>query len=106
MALKKKEVIIRPSSSATKEAALNSSLTWLNGQQNHSSNKNGSGYIDHFFCDVFDSRTNDLYRIFSDACEVEYGLEKVNGMILFHIIKSTPTTTPTAPTVQSAYILD
>ena len=91
MALKKKEVIIKPSSTATIEAALASSLTWLNGQKNHSSNKNGSNFIDYFFCDIFDSRTKNLYRIFSDACETEYGLVKENGMILFHIINSTPT---------------
>lgn len=74
-ALYKKEVVIRPSSTISVQGGKNWTKNWLNGFQNNASNEDQYGnYIDYFFGDLFDSRTGNIYRIFSDACTSKYSL--------------------------------
>jgi len=70
-ALWKKEVVIRQNSTIGIAAAQNWTKNWLASFQDDPSNIDGNGdYIDHFFGDLFDARTGNLYRIFSDAAGV------------------------------------
>jgi hypothetical protein len=73
-ALWKKEVVIRPTSTVGVEAAKNWTANWLNSFQTHESNMEDGQYIDYFFGDLFDSRTGNLYRVFSDACAQKYDM--------------------------------
>lgn len=74
--LYKKEVVIRPTSTVTVQAAIDWTKDWLNNTfQDTDSNKNEDGsYIDYFFGDVFDARTGNIIRVFSDACSSKYDM--------------------------------
>ena len=61
--------------------------TMVNSYQNSATNKNTNGtFKDFFFMDIYDSRDGSLYRIYADACETEYGLPKVNGVIFYTVV--------------------
>lgn len=93
MALYKKEVLVRPNSSADFEAAMNFSINWLtNTFQEKAENKDENGdYIDYFFADVFfanghATNSGQLWRIFSTPCEQKYSMTPVEtGRIEFMI---------------------
>jgi len=77
-ALWKKEVVIRQNSSIGIVAAQNWTKNWLASFQDEPDNIDGNGeYIDHFFGDLFDARTGNLYRIFSDAAGIKYSMTDV-----------------------------
>jgi len=82
--LYKKEVVIRPTSTITVQGAKDWTKNWLNNTfQEADSNKNSDGtYTDYFFGDIFDSRTGNIYRVFSDACADEYALTTLEFEIL------------------------
>ncbi len=82
--LYKKEVVIRPTSTITVQGAKDWTKNWLNNTfQEASSNKNSDGtYKDYFFGDIFDSRTGNIYRVFSDACADKYDLTTLEFEIL------------------------
>ena len=93
MGLYKKEVLVRPNSSADFEAAMSWTIDWLtNTFQDVSDNKDADGnYIDYFFADVFfafghATNSGQTWRIYTDACEQKYGLQKAaSGRIEFMI---------------------
>ena len=64
--------------------AIDWTKNWLNDTfQNKGSNKDGNGnYKDFFFGDVFDARTGNIYRVFSDACKDKYSMDKLNFTVL------------------------
>ena len=81
MALYKKEVLVRPNSSADFETAMNWTKNWLqNTFQDAETNKDENGeYIDYFFADVFfayghSTNSGQTWRIFSAPCEQKYGM--------------------------------
>jgi len=77
-ALWKKEVVIRQTSTISIGAAQDWTKNWLATFQDDPINIDGNGeYIDHFFGDLFDARTGNLYRIFSDAAGVKYSMPEV-----------------------------
>jgi len=77
-ALWKKEVVIRQNSTIGIVAAQNWTKNWLASFQDNPVNIDENGdYIDHFFGDLFDARTGNLYRIFSDAAGVKYSMPNV-----------------------------
>jgi len=82
--LYKKEVVIRPTSTITVQGAKDWTKNWLNNTfQEEDSNKNSDGtYKDYFFGDIFDSRTGNIYRVFSDACADKYDLTTLEFEIL------------------------
>ena len=82
--LYKKEVVIRPTSTVTVQGGIDWTKNWLNGTfQDVDSNKNSDGtYKDYFFGDVFDARTGNIYRVFSDACADKYDMTKLEFDIL------------------------
>jgi len=84
MGLYKKEVLVKPTSTVTVQGAKDFTKNWLNDTfQNAASNKDADGnYIDYFFGDVFDSRTGNIYRVFSDACADKYSMTELNFDIL------------------------
>jgi hypothetical protein len=85
MALKKKEVLLRPTSPLTIEEAIAWTRNWVNSLQEADENKDEYGhYIDYFFADLFDGKTGDLYRIFSDACKTRYDMTET----VFSILKT------------------
>jgi hypothetical protein len=89
MALYKKEVVVRPNSTATYEQAITATRNFVNGFQNATSNSNGSGgFIDFFFADLFDARDGNIFRVFSDACATEYSMPSVNGLIKYDIVNN------------------
>jgi hypothetical protein len=74
-ALWKKEVVIRQNSTVTVAGGQNWTKNWLNSFQDDSSNIDQNGeYIDFFFADLFDSRTGNLYRIFTDAAGTRFNM--------------------------------
>ena len=84
MGLYKKEVLIRLVSTISVDGAKNWTKNWLNDRfQDDSDNKDSNDkYIDYFFADVFDSRTGNIYRVFSDACEDKYDMSVLEFDIL------------------------
>ena len=77
-ALWKKEVVIRQTSTIGIVAAQDWTKNWLASFQDDPANIDGNGdYIDHFFGDLFDARTGNLYRVFSDAAGVKYSMPEV-----------------------------
>ena len=92
MGLVKKETIIKPTSSMTLDAVKTATRTMINSYQNGTTNKNTNGtFKDFFFMDIYDSRDGSLYRIYADACETEYGLPKVNGVIFYVVVDKSGT---------------
>ncbi len=84
MGLYKKEVLIRPTSTISVDGAKSWTENWLNDKfQNDDENKDSNDkYIDYFFADLFDSRTNNIYRIFSDACSDKYDMSVLEFDVL------------------------
>jgi len=77
-ALWKKEVVIRQTSTISITGAKDWTKNWLSSFQNKPENIDASGgYIDYFFADLFDARTGNLYRIFSDAAGAKYSMSEV-----------------------------
>ena len=76
MGLYKKEVLIRPASTTTMDAAITQIKNWLNGTfQEKAANITASGsYVDYFFADIFDARTGQIIRVFSDATNTKYSM--------------------------------
>jgi len=65
--LKKLDVMIRGNSTISQDAAIKWTKNWLNNRQNDDSNKDSNGnYLYDYFADLFDSRDNSLWKIFSD----------------------------------------
>ena len=92
MGLVKKETIIKPTSSMTLDAVKTATRTMINSYQNGTTNKNTNGtFKDFFFMDIYDSRDGSLYRIYADACETEYGLPKVGGVIFYVVVDKSNT---------------
>jgi hypothetical protein len=82
-ALWKKEVVIRQNSTISIGAAQDWTRNWLASFQDDADNIDGSGeYIDYFFGDLFDARTGNLYRIFSDASGTKYNMQDVVFTVL------------------------
>jgi len=83
MGLYKKEVLIRPTSTVTVSGAYDWTRNWLQDFQDKSENKDSNGnYIDYYFADIFDSRTSNIYRIYSNPCEDKYDLTELRFTIL------------------------
>jgi len=82
--LYKKEVLIRPVSTITVQGAKDFATNWMRDTfQEVDSNKDADGnYIDYFFADVFDARTGNIYRVFSEACKDKYSM----GTLEFDIL--------------------
>lgn len=77
-ALWKKEVVIRQTSTMDIGAAQDWTKNWLSTFQDNPENIDSNGdYIDYFFADLFDARTGNLYRIFSDAAGDRYSMPEV-----------------------------
>ena len=93
MALYKKEVLVRPNSTADFEAAMNFSINWLTNEfQEKADNKDANGnYIDYFFADVFfapghATNSGQIWRIYSTPCEQKYNMTPAStGRIEFMI---------------------
>lgn len=89
MALYKKEIVVRPNSTATEAQAITATRNFVNSFQNAAGNSNGSGgFIDFFFGDCFDARDGNIYRVFSDACAAEYSMPNDNGLIKYDILNN------------------
>ena len=80
MGLYKKEVLVRPNSSADFETAMNFAKDWLmNTFQEKDENKDSDGnYIDYFFADVFfapgHANGGQTWRIYTPPCEQKYSM--------------------------------
>ncbi len=80
MALYKKEVLVRPNSTASFETAMNFAQNWMmNTFQDKPENKDEDGnYIDYFFADVFFAPGHPLggqtWRIFTPPCGNKYSM--------------------------------
>lgn len=80
MGLYKKEVLVRPNSTADFTTAMNFAKNWLTDTfQEKAENKDSDGnYIDYFFADVFFAPGHALggqtWRIYSPPCEQKYSM--------------------------------
>jgi hypothetical protein len=74
-ALWKKEVVIRQNSTISVVGGQNWTRNWLDSFQDDQDNIDENGdYIDFYFADLFDSRTGNLYRIFTDAAGSRFNM--------------------------------
>ena len=82
--LYKKEILIRPVSTITVPGAITFVHNWLDDNfQNVASNKNSSGdFIDYYFADIFDSRTGNLIRVYTNAAGAYYSMSIVDFDII------------------------
>jgi len=82
--LYKKEVLIRPVSTITVQGAKDFATNWMKDTfQDVDKNKDADGnYIDYFFADVFDARTGNIYRVFSEACKDKYSMDTLEFDVL------------------------
>jgi len=82
--LYKKEVLIRPVSTITVQGAKDFATNWMRDTfQEVDSNKDADGnYIDYFFADVFDARTGNIYRVFTEACKDKYSMDTLEFDVL------------------------
>lgn len=75
-ALKKLDVMIRQNSTISQDDAIKWTKNWLNFRQEDSSNKDDNGnYINDYFADLFDSRDNSLWKVFSDKAAEERNIQ-------------------------------
>ncbi len=81
MALYKKEVLVRPNSTADFDDAMNWAKNWLmNTFQDHKENIDEDGnYINYFFADVtfapgHSTNSGQVWRIFTPPCEQKYNM--------------------------------
>jgi ribosome recycling factor len=94
MALYKKEVLVRPNSTANFETAMQFAINWLdNTFQNVATNKDANGnFIDYFFADVYfvtghATNSGQLWRIYSTPCATKYSmLPATTGRIEYMMI--------------------
>lgn len=83
MGLYKKEVLVRPNSTADFETAMNFAQNWMMSNfQDDPENKDADGnYIDYFFADVFFAPGHPLggqtWRIFTPPCADKYSMDPV-----------------------------
>ena len=90
MALKRKDVLIRPNSTLNDADTISAVRGYINGLQNHSRNaKSGGGFNDDYFVDYFDARNSQLIRIYADACASKYNMPADNGLIKYIMIDPT-----------------
>jgi hypothetical protein len=84
MALYIKQVLIRQNSSITFEGAKAWTIDWITRVfQNKDENKDENGnFIDYFAADVFDSRTGDIARVFTDAAKSYYHMSTQEFLLL------------------------
>ena len=87
MGLYKKEILIRPVSTITVDGAKSWTKNWLNDTfQNKSDNKDSNDkYIDFYFADIFDARSSNIYRVFSDACADRYDMSVLEFDVLDNV---------------------
>ena len=65
--LKKLDVMIRQNSTVTQDYAIKWTKDWLNYRQEDDENKDENGkYIYDYFADLYDSRDNSTWKVFSD----------------------------------------
>lgn len=89
--LYKKEVLVKPTSTTTRDAVVIATRAFINSFQNASTNKDANGvFIKYFFGDCFDSRDGYTFRIYSDACAAFYSMPSVDGLIKY--VLSDPST--------------
>jgi len=108
MGLFNNQVIIRPTSTITVEAAQKWTQNWLNtNYQEVVSNKDTNGnYVNFYMADIFDGRSGNLYKVFSDACAKEYDMKQLTFTLLdtkqFASSKEVQATTQTATNNEAA----
>ena len=75
-ALKKLDVMIRANSTISQDDAVQWTKNWLNNRQEADTNKDEDGnYLEDFFADLFDSRDNSLWKVFSDVATFNRNIE-------------------------------
>ena len=89
------DVIVRGNSSATQDYAVEWTKGWVNDRQEADKNKDENGeYISDFYADLFDSRTNKAWKVFSDEAansrSIDNAYVKEDGSIIEGVIYTTP----------------
>ncbi len=102
MGLFNNQVVIRPTSKITVDAAQKWTQNWLNTDyQDIPTNKDTNGnYVKFYMADIFDARTGNLYKVFSNACAKKYDMTQLTFTMLD--TKQFTPTTDTAKVKQTA----
>jgi len=89
------DVIVRGNSTITQDDAIKWTKNWVNDRQKEKQNKNFNGsYRREYYADLFDSRTNKSWKVFSDVAtknrviENEYICE--NNEVIKGVIFTSP----------------
>jgi len=70
------DVIVRGNSEIAQDKAIKWTKNWVNDRQEATSNKDEDGnYIKEFYADLFDSRTNKSWKVFSDVATKNRSIE-------------------------------
>ena len=70
------DVLIRGNSKVTQDFAVKWTKHWVNSRQEADDNIDSNGeYIKEFYADLFDSRTNKAWKVFSDVATENRSIE-------------------------------
>ena len=89
------DVIVRGNSEITQDEAVKWTKNWVNDRQEATNNKDENGnYIKEFYADLYDSRINKSWKVFSDVAtksrSIENEYECEDGKIIKGVIDITP----------------
>ena len=93
--LKRLDLLVRGNSTISQDGALEFAKNWSNRRQESDTNKDENGdYILEFYVDLYDSRTNKGWKVFSDVATQNRAIEntytKENGEVIEGVIFTLP----------------
>jgi len=89
------DVIVKGNSTITQDGAVEFTKNWVNNRQEASNNIDENGnYIKEFYADLYDSRTNKAWKVFSDVAaknkRISNNYVKNDGTIIRGVIYTLP----------------
>ena len=93
--LKRLDLLVRGNSTISQDGAVEFAKNWSNRRQESDTNKDENGdYILEFYVDLYDSRTNKGWKVFSDVATQNRAIEntytKENGEVIEGVIFTLP----------------
>lgn len=89
------DVLVRGNSTISQDGAVDFTKNWVNDRQEADSNKDENGnYIKEFYADLYDSRTNKAWKVFSDVAteskKINNSYTKEDGTVIDGVIYTLP----------------
>jgi len=100
------DVIVRGNSTILQDKAIEWAKNWVNNRQEDSTNKTDGGYLREYYADLYDSRTNQSWKVFSDVATKNRGIENVYVSNSDSIIKGIIYTSPFFSGLTNEVVID